>query len=65
MAVTAARANYLLAVADLLPQSPEVEIPIYACDAILDGPGPAASADRFDYVVGNPPWIAWDNLPAD
>jgi len=21
--------------------------------------------ERFDYVVGNPPWIAWENLPDD
>jgi hypothetical protein len=35
---------------------------IYACDSILAD----ATADigRFDFVVGNPPWIAWDNLPA-
>ena len=22
-------------------------------------------AGEFDYVVGNPPWIAWENLPSD
>lgn len=23
------------------------------------------SAGKFDYVVGNPPWVAWENLPED
>jgi hypothetical protein len=62
LAVAAARANYLLAIADLFPVEGFVEVPVYARDAILD-PWPK-SAD-FDYVVGNPPWIAWDNLPGD
>ena len=62
LAVASARANYLLAVADLIgPESP-VEVPVFARDAILDQwPGEA----DFDFVVGNPPWIAWDNLPGD
>lgn len=62
VAVMAARANYLIAVRDLLPQSERVEIPVYLCDSILDRP---RSDGRFDYVVGNPPWVAWDNLPAE
>jgi len=67
LAVMAARANYLIAIRDLLPHIDQVEIPVYLCDSILDEPvvGEKKSAGRFDYVVGNPPWIAWDNLPAD
>ena len=65
LAVLTARANYLLALGDLLPDGP-IEVPVYCLDSIL---GPAAGAappcGRFDCVVGNPPWIAWDNLPAD
>ncbi len=60
LAVLTARANYLLAVADLLPRLGRVEIPVYLHDSIQDrGEGAVA---LFDYVVGNPPWIAWDNL---
>ena len=33
-----ARANYLLAIVDLLPSQAAVEIPVYRCDAILDAP---------------------------
>ena len=41
-----------------------VEIPVYQCDAILDGPESVGRPQQpFDFVVGNPPWIAWDNLP--
>ena len=39
-----------------------MEIPIYLCDSILGIPPPASAVAPFDYVVGNPPWIAWDNL---
>jgi tRNA1(Val) A37 N6-methylase TrmN6 len=60
LAVLSARANYLLAVADLLPRLGPVEIPVYLHDSIQDrGEG---AVPQFDYVVGNPPWIAWDNL---
>ena len=67
LAVLAARANYLMALGDLLPQMEKVEIPVHLCDSIVDGPAAekTESAGPFDYVVGNPPWIAWDNLPAD
>ncbi|MHC4178910.1 MAG: N-6 DNA methylase [Planctomycetota bacterium] len=75
LAVMAARANYLIAICDLIPQADRVEIPVHLCDSILDGPisvgsmspchTPPPQAGRFDYVVGNPPWIAWDNLPAE
>jgi len=65
LAAITSRANYLLAVADLLPLAASPDIPVYVCDSILDGPGPAALGNGFDYVVGNPPWIAWDNLPTD
>jgi len=62
LAVSAARANYLLAIADLLPAEGCVEVPVFARDAILD---PWPEPHGFDFVVGNPPWIAWDNLPGD
>ena len=64
-----ARANYLIAIRDLLPPVntvEELEIPVYLGDSILDIPSHAAlTREQFDFIVGNPPWIAWDNLPAD
>jgi hypothetical protein len=69
LAVMTARANYLIAIHDLLPPSESEEvfdIPVYLGDSILDIPPHAAlHKEQFDIVVGNPPWIAWDNLPAD
>jgi SAM-dependent methyltransferase len=71
VAVLAARANYLIALGDLVRHVGPVSIPVVLCDSILDGPpsdGPsdvARPGARFDLVMGNPPWIAWDNLPAD
>ena len=66
LAVLSARANYLLALADLLTDVRDVRIPIFQQDSILaDGDENVAGLEPFEYVVGNPPWIAWDNLPAD
>ncbi len=62
LAVASARANYLLAIADLITPDMPIDVPIFARDAILDGRSDHAA---FDFVVGNPPWIAWDNLPGD
>ncbi len=62
LAVASARANYLLAIADLLGPDLPIEVPVFARDAILDQRPDEAT---FDFVVGNPPWIAWDNLPSD
>ena len=63
LAVITARANYLIAIADLLPTLGRVEIPVYLYDSILGAGELPCAAEPFDYVVGNPPWIAWDNLP--
>jgi hypothetical protein len=64
-AVLSARANYLIALGDLPQSADSIEAPVYQCDSILDEPSAERHSDRpFDYLVGNPPWIAWDNLPA-
>ncbi len=66
LAVTAARANYLIAVHDILP--PAERVGSAGLSGRLDPGQPAMRALRhgqFDVVAGNPPWIAWDNLPAD
>jgi hypothetical protein len=60
LAVLTARVNYLLAIRRLLPEGRAVRLPIERRDVLLDSP--PAVAD-FDYVVGNPPWVAWDHLP--
>jgi hypothetical protein len=62
LAVMTARANYLIAIADLLPKAGRIEVPVYLCDSILGTGVPQTCGAEFDYVVGNPPWIAWDNL---
>jgi hypothetical protein len=65
LAVLTARANYLIAIADLLPAGSRVEVPVYLADSILGDVAAESATVQFDYVVGNPPWIAWDNLPDD
>ncbi|MCB9437757.1 MAG: N-6 DNA methylase [Anaerolineales bacterium] len=57
LAVQTARANYVLALGKRLPDV--VEIPVYQRDTILS----KATSQRFDWVVGNPPWVNWQDLP--
>jgi hypothetical protein len=70
LAVLTARANWLIAVGDLLPSrgSGDIRPPVFQYDMLSDDPPPTMgheepAARSFDVVVGNPPWIAWDNLP--
>lgn len=70
LAVLTARANYLIALRDWLAPRDWLAsgecpaVPVEQRDVIL-APAAEGTADTFDYVVGNPPWIAWDHLPAD
>ncbi len=66
LAVLTARANYLLAVLDLLSGGSQFDVPVIWGDSILGHHEPLPGGTMgFDYVVGNPPWIAWDDLPSD
>ena len=66
LAVMTARANYRITLAEFLPEHAGAEAPIYLYDSILGrGDAPPADCEPFDVVVGNPPWIAWDNLPEE
>ncbi|MBN1589649.1 MAG: N-6 DNA methylase [Pirellulales bacterium] len=63
VAVLTSRANCLLAIRDLVPAGSPCPAPLVRLrDVILD---PSEPDERFDFVVGNPPWVAWDNLPDD
>jgi hypothetical protein len=64
LAALAARANLLLALGPLLPGAGgPLELPVLRADALLGRP--RALGQPFDYVVGNPPWVNWEHLPAD
>ena len=60
VAVAAARANLVMATADLGIDPHSVAASIAIRDSILDD---ADEPPEFDHIVGNPPWIAWDHLP--
>jgi len=73
-ALLAARVNYLLAVADWLSGAETLRLPVLYADVLDTQAGRSVEAHEqgdslmqpelreFDLVVGNPPWIAWDNL---
>lgn len=54
--VEAARGNYLAALGEPCEQAP-----VHCLDAILQPP----ACEKFDYVIGNPPWVRWDYLPRE
>jgi len=68
-AVNAAIANFLLAVADLLPRfRGKLHVPVYCADSILDESEsnlPGKMTNSFDIIVGNPPWINWESIDAE
>ncbi|MCX7049484.1 MAG: N-6 DNA methylase [Candidatus Sumerlaeota bacterium] len=77
LAVIAARTNYLFALGEFALDLQQIEIPIYLADAVLwpenngrngiwarflkNAFAPLA-AGKFDFVIGNPPWIRWAYL---
>jgi len=69
LAVLAAKVNYLLAAGDLLARAGGADVPVHEIDPILTGNDgdpasfPPGVARGIDFVIGNPPWILWDNLP--
>lgn len=73
LAVLAAKVNYLIAAGykpSFLPEA--LEIPVFQHDVVLyDDNGLWSEANsplglrRFDFVVGNPPWINWESLSPD
>ncbi|MHA2247608.1 MAG: HsdM family class I SAM-dependent methyltransferase [Candidatus Hodarchaeales archaeon] len=65
IAIIAAQANYLIAIADLTPFADKnFIIPIIMKDTILAETSLSPSQiEKFNYIVGNPPWISWENLP--
>lgn len=62
LAVLTAKTNYLLSVLDLLDGRAEVSIPVQTGDVL--SLSAAGMPEKADIVVGNPPWVNWEYLPA-
>jgi SAM-dependent methyltransferase len=58
LACLSAKANLLLS---LDSWEAPLELPIYRADTLLNPP----DLGKFDFVVGNPPWVNWETLPDD
>jgi len=59
-AAAAARRAYLAALGPLGAGLDAERIPVFCRNSLLDPPW----KNHFDFVVGNPPWVRWDYLPA-
>lgn len=68
IAVLAAKVNYMLVAGDLIARAgANVELPVYEIDPILasidsDHAIPPCFARNTDIIIGNPPWVLWDNV---
>jgi hypothetical protein len=56
LACLSAKANLLLS---LDTWEAPLELPIYCADTLLNPP----QIGKFDFIVGNPPWVNWETLP--
>lgn len=79
LAVLAAKANYIISLRRLLPFEPSFSIPVSMLDVIAEedislvgnksrrrrARNSLEQGAHFDVVVGNPPWVLWDNLSAE
>ncbi len=73
LAVLAAKVNCLIAAGYRPSSSAEaLEIPVFQHDVVLNDDhglwsevNEPLGSRRFDYVVGNPPWINWESLSPD
>ncbi|HUT04794.1 MAG TPA: N-6 DNA methylase [bacterium] len=74
LATLAAKANYIITIRSMLPFDRCLDIPVHTFDLITEQDEERKSGGlssrtatelnegRFDLVVGNPPWVLWDNL---
>lgn len=64
LAVLAARANLIVSLAEELARADEpLTLPVYLADSIRPPKEFTAQLGRYDFVIGNPPWVAWSDLP--
>ncbi len=63
IAILAARINYLWAARSLIEVEEPFHIPVHLVDSLTFNI--SKTKDRFDYIIGNPPWINWEYLPED
>ncbi len=67
IAVLAAKANLILFVAEDLGKSAKtLTLPVFLRD-VIDDPeiDEQPGEPTFDFIIGNPPWVKWSNLPKE
>ena len=63
IATIIAKANYLIAISDLIEDSEEIMLPIYTRDC-LKSPDlfNYGKIEKYDIIIGNPPWIVMRSM---
>ncbi|OLS16904.1 MAG: Modification methylase VspI [Candidatus Heimdallarchaeota archaeon LC_3] len=59
IAVFTSKLNYLLHILDIIPENKSFNIPVFLKDVFKAEPSIEL---KFDHILGNPPWINWENL---
>ena len=64
IAVLTAKTNLIMFLAPYLRDSAtSITLPVFLKDIILPGKCPFEEGFQFDFIVGNPPWVKWSNIP--
>jgi hypothetical protein len=59
IAVFTTKINFLLQIINLIPKDQKIAIPIFVKNILMDS---NQKNTKYNYIVGNPPWINWENL---
>lgn len=64
IATAIAKANYLIAIADMIKNSDEITLPLYTGDSLK--PRGAfydnVKSEKYDIIIGNPPWVVMRSM---
>jgi type I restriction-modification system DNA methylase subunit len=63
IAATITKANYLMAISDLIEDSEEITLPIYTKDCLKSSDlFNYGKIDKYDLIIGNPPWVVMRSM---
>ncbi|MFP4458408.1 MAG: Eco57I restriction-modification methylase domain-containing protein [Candidatus Zixiibacteriota bacterium] len=68
LAILSARANIIIALKNFVPFVENIDIPVFQRDSVIypfaiENDLFGIFEQKYDYVIGNPPWVNWKSLP--
>jgi len=56
------KANYLIAISDLIEDSEEITLPVFTKDCLKSPDLFNYKIDKYDIIIGNPPWVVMRSM---